>query len=519
MRKLIVIAAAAAMMVSASGTCAATAPQLADAILPAPQRFVTRHHVTIKGRRIAFTATAGETYLNDDNGEPIGAVFSYAYVRDVPPGTDRPVAFVFGGGPGGASHNLQVGIFGPWAIAPDRLAIKDGKPPKSTPPYYPVENQNSIFDTTDLVFVDPIGTGYSRAIGKGQNKDFWGIDQDAESMAQFIHLWIAQNDRWNSPKFYIGESYGGFRAAALGRALTAGPTYLGYWRGVAMNGYVVMVNNLGWSYGGPPGIDPAALIAMEFPTHAVTAWYHQTIDRQGRTLEAYHAEAARFAEHEYIPALKAEAAKTLTPEARQAIVARLTAFTGLPPSAYAAKLSLTGNEFSKAILASRGLYVGVYDSRFTLRSGSAGSDPVSDDPALAHSFPVLAGTLANIERQKLGVLMDRTFVGVHWRDLLTQWDMKRLPGAVPGYPTFQGTTAEELAILMNQNQDLQVMLANGQYDILMPAAVADYVARHTPFAQDRLTVKAYPGGHEFYINDPTGQFADDVRAFIRNASR
>jgi carboxypeptidase C (cathepsin A) len=514
MRRMFVALAAMGLVAAASFAQAGE-----PAAVPPPKVFVSKHTVTIHGQKIAFTATAGETYINNDAGEPVGAVFSYAYVRDVPPGTWRPVTFVFGGGPGSASHQLQMGAFGPWSIAPDRLALKDGRPPRVTPPYDLVENQNSILDVSDLVFVDPIGTGYSRPIGKGQAKDFWGIDEDAESMAQFIQLWVTSNDRWNSPKFYAGESYGGYRAGPLGRALTAGPSHLGYWRGVAMNGYIIMVNHLAGGFGGQPGVDRTAAAAMELPTQAATAWYHQTVDRRGLPMDAFYAEAEKFAETELVPAVKAEAAKTLAPEARAAIVAKLAAYTGLPASAYAQKLTLGGNEFSKLALVSRGEYVGVYDSRFTLKSLADGGDPVADDPGLSRSFPVFSAAIANLERQKLGVQMDRTFVGVHWRDLLTSWDNKRLPSAIPGFPPSKMTVAGELAVLMNQNDRLRIMMANGQYDLLMPAPVADYVAKVTAFDHSRLTVKAYPGGHEFYINDPEGHFASDVRAFITEASK
>jgi carboxypeptidase C (cathepsin A) len=512
MRVLLIAAAATSLATAVCADPANIAP-------PAPKVFVSKHTATIGGQKIAFTATAGETFINNDAGEPIGAVFSYAYIKDTPPGTYRPVTFVFGGGPGSASHQLQMGAFGPWSIGTDRLAIKNGQPPKVTPPYDLVENQNSILDVTDLVFVDPIGTGYSRPIGKGKGTDFWGVDEDAESLAQFIQLWITRNDRWNSAKFYIGESYGGYRAAPVGRALTAGPTHRGYWRGVAMNGYVIMVNNLAGGFGGLPGADPVTSAAMELPTQALTAWYHNAVDRRGLSEADFYAEAQRFAEAELAPAAKAEAGKTLTPQARAAVVAKLMAFTGLPASAYAKALTLSGPEFSKLVLASRGLSVGVYDSRFTLGTQADGGDPVADDPGLSRSFPVFSGAVANLERQKLGVDMDRTFVGVHWRDLLTSWNMERLPPAFPGYAPNKTTVAGELAVLMNQNDRLRVMMANGQYDLLLPAPVADYVAKVTPFDQKRLSVKAYPGGHEFYITDAEGRFAKDVRAFIAEASK
>jgi carboxypeptidase C (cathepsin A) len=484
----------------------------------APKQFVTRHEVSIAGRRIPFVAKAGEIFLYNDAGDAIGSVFSYAYLKEGVPSAQRPVTFVFGGGPGAASLTLQVGGLGPWSVAPDRLILKDGHNPRMTPPFDLVDNQNSILDATDLVFVDPVGTGYSRPIGKGRGEDFWGIDEDADSLAQFIQLWITQNKRWNSPKFYLGESYGGLRAATLTRALTGGPTYIGNWRGVTFNGIVVLVNSLGWPMGGE-GIGTEALKATEFPNQAATAWYHQTIDRRGRTLQAYYEEAQEFAEKEYLPALLKEGAKTLSAEERSAVVAKLTAFTGLAATAYENQLSLTREEFAKRILASKGLQVSAYDSRYTYPQSPSGGDPVADDAALSHEFSVLIGAMANLEANQLHVQMERPFSVVNWRDLLTKWNFVRHPSPVPQYPPFKGTTADELAVSMNRNENLHLMIGTGYYDLLFAPAQAQFVADHTAFPKERLILRAYESGHELYLGEANTKLANDLRDFIRKASR
>jgi carboxypeptidase C (cathepsin A) len=507
---------------TASPATASAGPEIQPAsaaeIPSPPQRFVTRHAVNIGGQRVPFTATAGETYLYSDDGEVIAAVFSYAYVKGPAMDVGRPVLFLTNGGPGSASNALQVGGFGPWSVTPDRLAVLDGQNPSSTPPFDLVENQNSLLDVADLVFVDPVGTGYSRALGAGSNSDFWGIDEDAESMAQFIQIWVTENGRWNSPKFFMGESYGGYRAGPLVRALMAGPSYLGYLRGITLNGVIILGNNLLGPFGGLEGFSREVSTAMEFPSYALTAWYHQTIDRQGRSPEAYFEEARQFAENEYLPALRKEAAAELAPEARASIVASLTALTGLPPGAYAETLSLPRGEFSRLLLADRGLMVGAYDSRYTLPLEGAGADPVSDDPSLSHVFPVLAGAQANLEHDKLGVKMARPYVSVHWRDLLPSWNMSRLPSAVPGLPGYQGTAAGELAAAMVANENLFLMFGTGYFDLVMSAAGTQYTVDHTAFPQDRVVAKAYEAGHEIYTGEATGRLAEDVRDFIRRAA-
>lgn len=507
---------------TASQETAAAGPGLQGAsaaeFLAPPERFVTRHAVNIGGERVAFTATAGETYLYNDDGELIASVFSYAYVKGPASDARRPVLFLTNGGPGSASSSLQVGGFGPWSVEPDRLEVREGRNPSSTPPFDLVENQNSLLDVADLVFVDPVGTGYSRALGVGSNSDFWGIDEDAESMAQFIQNWLTENGRWNSPKFFLGESYGGYRAGPLARALVAGPSYLGYMRGITLNGVIILGNNLLGPFGGLEGFSREVSTAMELPSYALTAWYHQTIDRRGRSAEAFFEEARQFAENEYLPALRKAAAEELTPEERASIVARLTAFTGLPPAAYAETLSLPRGEFSRLLLASKGLMVGAYDSRYTLPLEGLGSDPVSDDPSLSHVFPVLAGAQAILEHDKLGVKMARPYVSVHWRDLLPGWNMTRLPAAVPGLPGFQGTTAGELASAMIANENLFLMFGTGYFDLVMPPAGTQYTVDHTPFPHDRVVVKAYEAGHEIYTGKATAQLAADVRDFIQKAA-
>ena len=187
----------------------------ADDDIPPPLRSVTRHKGVFGGQTIAYTAITGETYLKDKDGKPTASIFSTSYIKDGG-GPDRPVTFLFNGGPGSGSLWLHMGAFGP-----KRVNIPNAKD-DGAPPYPITANPDSLLDVTDLVFIDPVGTGFSKALGKTDPKTFWGVTSDAESVAQYIRLWLTEHGRWNAPKFVGGESYGTTRSAAVTNALTSG---------------------------------------------------------------------------------------------------------------------------------------------------------------------------------------------------------------------------------------------------------------------------------------------------------
>lgn len=488
----------------------------AAAGIPAPRVFETRHEMTIGGQKIAFKATAGETFIYSDDGEPAASLFSYSYVKESKTNEQRPVVFVTGGGPGSASNILQLGVLGPWVVPIDRLAILEGEQPGATPPYPIEENAHSLLDVADLVFIDPIGTGYSRAVGKGKNEDFWGIDEDADSVAQFMHTWVSRRGRWDSPKFFLGESYGGTRAALVARAINGGPNYPGILRAMPLNGVISVVNGLGLPVGNE-GIGPIAGAVVRMPGLAATAWYHQTIDRAGRTLDEYFNEAYRFATTEYLAAAQKEAKGELRSSERASVVARIVSYTGLPAAVFDQSLIPNEMVFAEQMLADRGLTIGMYDSRYTLPAGRGGGDPAADDAALARSFPVVSGALHNAEYSKLKVAMDRPFVAIRWRGLLDNWKFEH--GPVTFGEKFKGNNADELAAMMRRNDRMHLMVASGYYDLVVPAAMGRYATALAGIPTDRLVVKEYAGGHEPYFDAGNRHvFVEDVREFIRKAS-
>ena len=356
---------------------------LAD--LPPPRRFVTHHRTVIRGKPIAYTATAGETYITNLYGNPIARFFSFAYVKDGPKGPSRPVLFVFNGGPGAASLWLHMGVIGP-----RRLVLDHEVNPSSTPPFGLRDNPFSPLDVADLVFIDPVGTGYSQAVGEAANRDFFGVDEDADSVARFIEAWLSENGRWNSRKYIMGESYGSVRAAVLPRALIGGPFYTGVMRGITVDGIILLGITLDPpNPAGAPaaGLDPSVGLAL--PSMAATAWYHRKIDRAGRSVADLFAEVTRFAATDYADALNRLTAGTLAEADKQRIAGRLAGYTAIPGEVWLrGNLTLSRQQFLRTLLADRGLEAGSYDSRYTLKLAQSGNDPVATIPPWAATCPV-----------------------------------------------------------------------------------------------------------------------------------
>ncbi|MCB0372948.1 MAG: hypothetical protein KDD31_08070 [Muricauda sp.] len=260
--------------------------------IPEPKSFITNHQITNGGKLVKFKAIASETYLKNKAGEPVASMWSVAYVETgIADTSKRPITFVFNGGPGSASVWLQMGMFGPQLVKVDSDAAKDD----GAAPYSMVPNTHGILDLTDLVFIDPVGTGYSKVIGKGKVEDFWGLTEDANSVAQFMRQWITENNRWMSPKYIIGESFGTTRAAGVANALEGGG------QDMALNGLILISQAL--DYAGSTSIhDNITSYLTYLPSMAATAWYHKKAG-QGKSLEVFVQECRDFTYNSYAPAL------------------------------------------------------------------------------------------------------------------------------------------------------------------------------------------------------------------------
>ena len=317
--------------------------------IPEPTRFVTSHSAEFNGQRIEYTATAGETYLRNKEGKPKAAIFTFAYTKnDAEP--DRPVMFVWNGGPGSASVYLHMGTFGP-----KRISIPSDATHPGPPPYDIIDAPETILDVTDLVFIDPVGTGFSKALGEHEDKEFWGLREDARSMAEFIRDWVTENGRWNSPKFIMGESFGTTRAAVVANILEDNMN-------LSLNGLIFVSQALDYAGSSPYVSDNIISYFTYVPTMAATALYHGKISPAPDDRDAFLQESRDFATHELMPALLR--GNTLDSATFEEVRDRLAYFTGLSPDyVERSKLRVDGTRFRKELLRNEGLAVGRSDSR------------------------------------------------------------------------------------------------------------------------------------------------------------
>jgi carboxypeptidase C (cathepsin A) len=470
-----------------------------------PPDATTKHTLDLPGRSLAFTATAGSIRLFDEKGEPQADIAYTSYQLDGADHANRPVTFLFNGGPGAASAYLQLGNSGPW-----RLPINaDAVTPSASPDLQP--NAETWLDFTDLVFIDPVGTGFSHAVGKAKNKDFWGVDQDVHSLAQFIVTYVSRSNRWNSAKFLIGESYGTFRSAALGN-------YLQSHDNMAFNGIVLIssVLDLG-TISFNPGEDMPYVFYL--PSYAATAWYHKMLKSPPADLNAFLGEARKFAATDYAAALMKGSA--LTDAERTAIAKQLSEFTGLDEDYLKkANLRVTLRQFMVELQRSKGLTTGRLDSRFTgptydLLSEFAESDPQSD--AVSSAFTAAFNSYV---REDLKYSQDRRYevlgfeVGRGW-----DWKHQRQGFGFPGSPNVEGDLIEVLVA----NPHLRVEVENGIYDLATPFFETEYTMDHLGLPanlQKNIGLKYYDAGHMMYVRDEDlAKLKGNVAAFIDAAAR
>ncbi len=474
---------------------------------PAKEQWsVTEHTIRVGGQVIPYTATAGTTLLKNGKGEPIGLMYSVAYTRsDIKDRSTRPLAFLYNGGPGSASMWLHMGAFGP-----RRVQTTNGEftPPA---PYKLVDNAETLLDKTDLVFVDAMGTGYSRVTGKGQDKDFYGIDEDASAFAQFIVTYLSRNDRWNSPKFLIGESYGTFRSAVLGNLLQS--RYSVDLNGIDLISSVLDLSTITFGSG-----DDRCYVYY-LPSYAATAWYHKALANRPADLAAFIEEARQYAQGPYASALfKGDK----LPAAEKAAVAKkLSYFTGLSEDyLMKANLRVELGQFSAELMRSRGLTSGRIDSRFAgytfdLLTENAEGDP--EGPAVGGAFTALINAY-NHDELKFGKDMDYH----NFADAARQWNWKRQPrpgmrGFFPGAPNVQ----DDLARAMISNPRLQVQVENGYFDMATPFFETEFTMEHlgvAPALQKNIKLDYYQAGHMMYLHDEDRKaLHDNVAAFIDRA--
>ena len=467
---------------------------------PAPREFVTEHKGRFNGESLSYTARAGETYLRNIDGEVTASIFSFDYLA-LDDGEQRPVTFVWNGGPGSASLWLHMGAFGP-----RRVVVPSDATHAGAPPYPMADSAETILDLTDLVFVDPVGTGYSRAMGEHEGKEFWGLMEDAQSMALFIRTWLTENGRWNSPRYILGESYGTTRAAAVASLLE--DKY-----NVALNGLVFISQALDYA-GSTPYVDDNLISFITYlPTMAATAYYHGKVDAQGASLEEWVQAARDFATDELLPALFR--GNTLDAQTSERVRDKLAAFTGLSPEYIErARLRVQGKRFAMELLRSEGRSLGGADGRYTARPvDTLAADTKFDATSSAISSAYKSALLTHL-RDRLGVQWDREYLYPADPKLKEEWNFNP-NGRDAEWEPHWVNTARDLAHAMEINPSLRVLVASGYYDLVTPFFDAEFTLNRHGIEPGRVDYRYYEGGHMMYLNEPERvQILEDVRDFL-----
>ncbi len=460
----------------------------------------TQHAVTIDGQEIAYTAKAGTLILKDDEGNPKASIFYVAYTKnDVEDVSRRPITFSFNGGPGSSSVWLHLGVLGPRRVAMD----EDGNP--LPPPFKLVNNEYSLLDLTDLVFIDPVSTGYSRPAPGEEAKQFHGVEQDIQSVGEFIRLFTARSQRWASPKFLIGESYGTTRAAGLS-------SYLHEDLGIYVNGIMLVSAILNFqSARFVLGNDLPYILFL--PTYAATAWYHHKLpeDLQSLSLEAFLAQVEEFARGTYNIALMKGA--DLPDEERAEVVSTLARYTGLT-EVYVEQTNMRVNihRFVKELLRDQRRTIGRYDSRITGIDRDAAGERHEYDPSYATVQGAYTAALNHYVRSVLDFKSDQSY------EILTgkvqPWDYSK-------YQNQYVNVAENLRQALTYNPYLRVFVANGYFDLATPYFATQYTFNHLeldPTLQDHVSMGYYGAGHMMYLHGPSlAKLKADLAAFVTDA--
>ncbi|HUG52617.1 MAG TPA: peptidase S10 [Vicinamibacteria bacterium] len=460
---------------------------------------VTRHELRLGGRVLRYTVTTGLMPLKDEAGETEADVFFMAYAAERPGGPEKqPLTFSFNGGPGSSSVWLHLGALGPKRV---RMLEEGGMP---APPYELVDNDGTWLDLTDLVFIDPVGTGYSRPRKPELGRKFWGVEGDVESIGEFIRLYLSRYERWGSPLFLVGESYGTTRAAGLAGHLAD--------RGVAFNGIMLVSAILNFQTARfTRGNDlPYPLF---LPTYTATAWYHRRLpaDLQARPLRAVLDEVERWASADYPAALARGDA--LQGAERAAVTDRLARYTGLDREFVEENdLRIAIQRFCKELLRDRRRTVGRLDSRFTGIDPTAAGERPGYDPSLAAIRPPYTATFNDYVRRGLGYKTDRTYY-ILGGGIGSPWDW--------GTSNAFADVSEPLRSALAKNPAMRLFVASGYYDLATPYFATEYTLSHLgldPTQRASVATAEYEAGHMMYISErELARLKADVAAFLEGA--
>ncbi|CAN5576803.1 S10 family peptidase [soil metagenome] len=500
-----------------------------------PADSTTEGSVTVGGQAIAYKAVAGtltvgatdaqdallgldgkmlpDTGVNPpdpakpEDAPPTARIFYAAYFKKGAASETRPITFLYNGGPGSATMWLHMGSFGPKRVLTTDTQHDEGAP------YKIVNNEYSLLDVSDVVFIDAPGTGFSRIMGKDKEKAFWGTDQDAHAFERFIRRFLTKYERWNSPKYLFGESYGTPRSAVLSAAL----------QNVDLNGIVLLSAILSFdnSADGPkwnPGVDQAYALAL--PTYAASAFYHKKLANPPAALEPFLAEVEQFALGDYMSALLQ--GSDLPEAKRQAIAEKLHGYTGLPVAyLLKANLRVQGGAFSKNLQDPDGITTGRLDTRYKGPDYNPLSEEAEYDPQSNAISSAYTTAINQYMRTELKYGADQTYKPGAYMDAGFSWDLRHQPPAGPPVGQGEGGTnvMPDLAYTMKSNPKMKVMVAGGYYDLATPYFEGKFEMHHLQIPQalqKNISYKYYASGHMVYVNDEVlKQFHADVAAFIK----
>ena len=462
--------------------------EAAEAYANAPveeQEFRSKGSVTVGGRTLPYTATAGTLTVRTVDGKPTASMFYTAYTLDgTRPGTKRPITFLFNGGPGSPTIWLHMGSFAP-------IRIRTGNPEYVRPAPYDVgPNPDTLLDKTDLVFLDAIGAGFSRPVGEARQADFNGVDEDVDAFARAILRYATKYGRWQSPKFVLGESYGTLRGGALAYQLQD--------RGFALNGLMLLSSIMNYGYR-QPGLDQVYL--NYFPSYAATAWYHNRIPNRPADVAEHVARARAYALGPYASALAK--GQTISAAERDQVAQQMSEMIGISPDFLKrANLRLDLPRFQKELLRDRRQVIGRLDSRYVgVDADAAGDRPetdVSSDAVTGAYF----GAFNDYVIHTLGYKTPLSYRPSARDTAGWDWNWKhRAPGG--GGSQNNPNTAVDLAAAMRANPYLKVISLNGWYDFATPFFGAEFDLNHMmlePVQQRNLSFTYYDGGHMMYTN-------------------
>ena len=509
-----------ALLLIGTGLIAAQAPKPPEAPpaseekpapIPAETNSSTDHELTLDGKSIRYTANAGTLLIDGDDEKPYATVFYVAYtLRGASDLRTRPVTFLYNGGPGSASFWLHMGSIGPVRV------VTASPEATGAAPYQIVPNQYSLLDETDLVFVDAVGTGFSRPVGKATGKNFFGTDQDVQAFSKFIQRYVSVNHRWNSPKFLFGESYGTTRSAALVDALDNA--------GISCNGVILLSSILNY-FTRAPGSD--AVFIGYLPSYAAIAWHFEKVAHQGREEKAFLDEVRAFARGPYAEALAH--GHNLSAAEADAIAAKLAGYTGLSVQYIKeANLRVDPSRFRKELLRDQRLILGRYDARFEGTDIDAAGENPGYDPSGTGIMGAFVSAFHDYLDRELKYTSKEAYLP-HASFGPQEWDQAhRLGSAAQTGPGPQGPSmrlpyvAGDLADAMRKNPRLKVLSANGLFDLATPFFITEYDLAHMelePKLRGNIEFSYYHSGHMVYLNvDALKEFKSDLAQFYSRAA-